>query len=63
MNGCTQCIHEEADLNCDTDINILDLSMVTSEFGKTSGFDPILDMDKNGEIDIYDLVFVAGRFT
>jgi len=52
-----------ADLNCDGSIDIFDLIIVASDFGKTSGFDEQADTDNNSEIDIYDLVFVSIRFT
>lgn len=55
--------HNCADLNTDDEVNLLDLMMLTSEFGKTSGFDEIIDVIPNGEIDIFDLVFIASKFT
>jgi len=52
-----------ADLNCDGSIDIFDLIMVASNFGKTSGFDSRADTDSNNVIDIFDVVFVASRFS
>jgi hypothetical protein len=54
----------DADLNCDTVVDIFDLQRVASDFGKTSGFNyPNSDSNGNGEVDIFDVVFVASRFT
>jgi len=45
-------------------VDILDLTVVANDFGKTSNFDdPDSDTDGNGEVDIFDVVFVASRFT
>jgi hypothetical protein len=55
-----------ADLNNDTKVDIFDLSIVTMCFGSNpSGPDwnATADVVADGEIDIYDLVFVASRFT
>jgi len=51
------------DLNGDWIVDIEDLAMIANDFGKRSGFDPRSDTIASGEIDIYDLVFVASRFT
>ncbi|MEF9427183.1 MAG: hypothetical protein L0956_08445, partial [Candidatus Mariimomonas ferrooxydans] len=54
------------DLNGDGDIDIDDLVIVASNFGKTEShedWNPTADVVRNGEIDIYDMVFVASRFT
>jgi len=44
-------------------VDILDLGIIATNFGKTSGFNPNADTDNSGEIDIFDVVFVASRFT
>ena len=51
------------DLNRDGVVDIQDLSIVGTNFGLTSGFDNRADTDNNNEIDIFDIVFVASRFT
>jgi hypothetical protein len=51
------------DLDNDGDVDIDDLIIVTRDFGRTSGYDARADTIINGEIDIYDVVFVASRFT
>jgi hypothetical protein len=53
----------KADLNNDGDVDILDLGIIAGDFGKTSGFDPRADVVPNNEIDVFDVVFVASRFT
>jgi parallel beta-helix repeat protein len=55
-----------ADIDCDNDVDIDDLIMVTSLLGLTNsstGWNATRDVVEDGEIDVYDLVFVAGRFT
>jgi|GEM_PF-1283101 len=56
-----QCLN--GDLNCDSFVDINDLAIIALHFGKTSGFDPRSDTDGSNEIDVYDLVFVASRFS
>jgi len=51
------------DLTGDGIVDIEDLAIIAGEFGMRSGFDPRADTDGSSEIDIYDLVFVASRFT
>lgn len=53
----------EGDLNNDTKVNINDLIIVAINFGLTSGFDIEADTDNNNVIDIFDVVYVASRFT
>jgi len=53
----------EGDLNNDCIVDINDLVIITSDFGKTSGFDLRADIDSNNIIDIFDIVFVASRFS
>ncbi|MBW3000497.1 hypothetical protein KY341_01325 [Candidatus Woesearchaeota archaeon] len=52
-----------ADLNCDGSVDIFDLIIVASNFGRTTGFDGRADTDGSNEIDIYDLVFISTRFS
>jgi len=59
----------EGDINQPQDgiVNLLDLQVVTSRFGLTladPGWNSIADLTvPYGEIDIFDVVFVASRFT
>jgi len=53
----------EGDLNGDCSVTILDLAIIALDFGKRSGFDPRADTIVNSEIDIFDVVFVASRFS
>jgi hypothetical protein len=53
----------KADLNNDGYVDILDLGIIAGDFGKTTGFNPKADVVPNGEIDVFDVVFVASRFT
>jgi len=58
--------HIEADLKHDCKIDIYDLTIVTTRLGLTnsdSGWNATMDVVQNGEIDIYDIVFVASRFS
>ncbi|NIP40241.1 MAG: hypothetical protein GTN39_01825 [Candidatus Aenigmarchaeota archaeon] len=55
--------HVRADINNDGVVDVEDLGMVATDFGKTSGFDPDSDTNSDGEVDIFDVVFVASRFT
>jgi hypothetical protein len=53
-----------ADLNCDSEVDVQDLIIVASDFGKTSNFkNAKSDTNTDGIVDIYDVVFVASRFT
>jgi hypothetical protein len=50
----------------DGKVDIEDLSAVGSKFGLKSsgtGWDSSRDVVQNGEIDVYDMVFVGSRFT
>jgi hypothetical protein len=51
------------DLSGDGIVDIIDLGVVAGDFGKTSNFDPRADVVPNNEIDVFDVVFVASRFT
>ncbi|KYK25977.1 hypothetical protein AYK26_01715 [Euryarchaeota archaeon SM23-78] len=53
----------DPDLTLDGEVDIFDLIIVASNFGRTSGFDLRADADNNGEVDILDIVFIASRFT
>jgi len=59
--GSIICI--KGDLNCDGVVDIADIIIVATDFGKTSGFDTRADTDSNDEVDIFDIVFVASRFS
>ena len=59
--GGLSCI--QGDINCDGVVDIVDLGIVASDFSKTSGFNSKADTDSNNVIDIFDIVFVASRFT
>ena len=52
-----------ADLNCDGVVDIQDLTIIATNFGLTASFDLRADTDNNNVIDIFDIVFVASRFT
>ena len=53
-----------ADIDDDGDIDLDDLIHVVNDFGKRSGFTyQKADTDNNNMIDIFDVVFVASRFT
>jgi len=55
-----------ADLVEDCRIDIFDLTMITTNFGMTdsdSGWEPVADTIPDGQIDLYDMVYVASRFT
>ncbi|UCD07633.1 MAG: hypothetical protein JSW41_01545 [Candidatus Aenigmatarchaeota archaeon] len=57
---------DPGDLDKDDDVDIDDLVIVTSHFGlkdSDPGWNETADIIENGEIDIYDAVFIAGRFT
>ena len=51
------------DLNEDGDVDVQDLIIVAKNFGLTAGFQSEADTDTNGIVDIFDVVFVASRFT
>ena len=53
-----------ADIDNDNDVDLDDLIHVVNDFSKKSGFTyQKADTDSNGVIDIFDIVFVARRFT
>jgi hypothetical protein len=64
-NDTIACVYNqiEGDLDQDGDVDIDDLIIVTMDFGRTSGYDIRTDTIPSGEIDIFDVVFVASRFT
>jgi len=53
-----------ADINNDDKVDISDLLVVSTDFGKTSGLkNPKSDTNSDSIVDIFDIVFVASRFT
>src|SRR4030042_1982301 len=51
-----------SDINCDTKVDLSDLNIVASDFGKTSGLNNAKsDTNNDGIVDIYDVVYVASR--
>ncbi|KYK25768.1 hypothetical protein AYK26_02015 [Euryarchaeota archaeon SM23-78] len=61
FEGGRTCI--DGDINCDGVVDISDIVLVGADFGKTSGFNFRVDTDSSGEVDIFDIVFVASRFS
>jgi hypothetical protein len=70
--GCCsqECIYEctgiEGDVNNDTRVDILDIALLSVNIGsntQSGNWDYSLDVVANGEIDIFDIVFIASRFT
>jgi hypothetical protein len=58
--------HIEGDINNDGHVDIYDLSILATHFGRTNAhplWNATADVVANNEIDIYDVVFVASRFT
>ncbi len=54
----------KADLNNDGKTDVADLSIVASDFGKTSNFNNAKsDTNNDGIVDIYDVVYVASRIS
>jgi hypothetical protein len=52
------------DLDVDMDVDLQDLIILISDFGKTSEFNnPKSDINGDSIVDIYDVVYVASRFT
>lgn len=54
------------DINDDGFVNIMDLSIVTLNFGKVQSdqdWNGTADLIPDGEIDVYDLVYIGSRFT
>jgi hypothetical protein len=52
------------DLNGDGKVDVADLSVVASDFGKTIGLNNVKsDSNNDNVVDIYDIVFVASKFS
>lgn len=65
VNGSCQ-VPIPGDLNNDGDVDIFDLNILALHFGQTQShqdWNATADIVSNNEIDVYDLVFVARRFT
>jgi hypothetical protein len=59
-------IYSPADLDQDGDVDIYDLTTVTTHFGQTQShqdWNVTSDVIQDGEIDIYDVVFITSRFS
>jgi hypothetical protein len=59
-------ITKEGDLDGDGDVDILDLDRVATHFGQSNAhplWNVTADVVADNEIDIFDIVFVASRFT
>ena len=53
------------DLDCDCDVDIVDIMMVASHWNTSVGdpnYDPTCDLDSDGDIDITDIMFVAAHW-
>ena len=50
------------DLNSDGIVDIMDLFLVASDYGKTNDFDPRADAYEDGVIDVMDLFIVASNY-
>lgn len=58
-----EAVIDAIDIYIDGVIDVQDLVAIASDFGETEGFNSRADTDNSGEIDIYDMVFIASRFT
>ncbi|MCR4945086.1 MAG: glucosaminidase domain-containing protein [Clostridium sp.] len=52
---------DNEDVNMDTKIDTLDLTNVAKNYNKTSGFNSRIDINKDGIVDIYDLVKISTK--
>jgi hypothetical protein len=58
------CPSSKADLDGNNIVNVQDLIILMKDFGKTSGFsNPKSDTNNDNIVDIFDVVFVASRFS
>jgi hypothetical protein len=53
---------QNGDLDGDNDVDIFDMFIVASDFGKTSGYDQRADTNGDTVIDIFDLFYVAQEY-
>lgn len=54
-----------ADLNCDGQVNIIDIQLVAARWGQNlgdSGYEPIYDVNQDGRIDIIDVQLIAAQW-
>lgn len=47
------------DINNDKKVNMFDILMIIKDFGKESGFDPIIDLNKDNKINLLDILEVV----
>lgn len=59
QNGVVSIIGDVVEDDC---VNILDLTLVATNFGLSSGFEPNADVNDDGVVNIFDLVLVALDF-
>jgi hypothetical protein len=50
------------DINGDNLVNVFDLSILLSNYGKTSGFNPTADLNADGVINIFDLSILLSNY-
>jgi len=53
------------DLNCDCDVDVVDIMLVASHWGAVEGqprYDPACDMDNDRDIDVVDIMLVASHW-
>jgi hypothetical protein len=61
-SDCTGGQANPGDVDCDGDVDIIDLVIIAQNFNKSSGFYEGADQNNDGRVDIVDLVIVAQNF-